>query len=203
MDFRAFSKPLCAMHMRRFTRLTNGFSKKVENHAYQVALHFMHHKFRQGPQDATRNAGDGSGDRGIADHVWTIEEMLDKVGCRNWRAESFSCHIYTGRGSIVRWLRIRKSNIDPGLRKTFERYGMVTMQVLLATNNTSFRHKGNLTTVQRVEDSLLAWLTEQYDRAERKETWLVSMEAAITVFVLAELVLSALPWFHVVPSNTH
>lgn len=33
------------MHMRRFTRLTNGFSKKVENHAYAVALHFMYYNF--------------------------------------------------------------------------------------------------------------------------------------------------------------
>jgi len=32
-------------------------------------------------------------------------------------------------------------------------------------------------------DSLLPWLTEQYDRAERKETWSPSMEFAITVFV--------------------
>jgi hypothetical protein len=31
--------------MRRFTRLTDAFSKKVENHAYQVALHFMHYNF--------------------------------------------------------------------------------------------------------------------------------------------------------------
>jgi hypothetical protein len=33
------------MHMRRFTRLTNGFSKKVENHAYAVALHFVYYNF--------------------------------------------------------------------------------------------------------------------------------------------------------------
>jgi len=33
------------MHMRRFTRLTNGFSKKVENRAYHVALHMMYYNF--------------------------------------------------------------------------------------------------------------------------------------------------------------
>ena len=33
------------MHMRRFTRLTNAFSKKIENHMYAVALHFMHYSF--------------------------------------------------------------------------------------------------------------------------------------------------------------
>jgi hypothetical protein len=33
------------MHMRRFTRLTNGFSKKAENHAHAVALHFMYYNF--------------------------------------------------------------------------------------------------------------------------------------------------------------
>jgi hypothetical protein len=33
------------MGVRRFTRLTNAFSKKVENHAHAVALHFMHYNF--------------------------------------------------------------------------------------------------------------------------------------------------------------
>lgn len=33
------------MHMRRFTRLTNGFSKKVENHYHAIALHFVYYNF--------------------------------------------------------------------------------------------------------------------------------------------------------------
>jgi len=33
------------MGMRRFTRLTNGFSKKVENHAHAIAIYFMHYNF--------------------------------------------------------------------------------------------------------------------------------------------------------------
>ncbi|HET6991978.1 MAG TPA: IS1 family transposase, partial [Bacteroidia bacterium] len=33
------------MHMRRFTRLTNGFSKKIENHCYAIALHFVYYNF--------------------------------------------------------------------------------------------------------------------------------------------------------------
>jgi hypothetical protein len=37
---------------------------------------------------------------------------------------------------------------------------------------------------------MLLWLKEQYDREERKETWLITMEAAITIFVAAELVMS-------------
>ncbi len=41
------------------------------------------------------------------------------------------------------------------------------------------------------------WLTEQYDRAERRETWSITMEAAITVFVLVELIFSLLNYaFH-------
>ncbi len=39
------SNLIMRMHMRRFTRLTNGFSKKVENLAYAVALHMMYYNF--------------------------------------------------------------------------------------------------------------------------------------------------------------
>jgi len=60
------------MGMRRFTRLTNGFSKKVENHAYQVALHYMHYNFCR-IHKTLRVAP--AMEAGISDHVWSIEEI--------------------------------------------------------------------------------------------------------------------------------
>src|SRR2546425_1897337 len=78
----------------------------------------------------------------------------------------------------MRWIRIRKPAIDPELRKTFERYGTATMQMILATTN-YFQHLDKQLMAQNVRDDLLPWLTEQYDRAERKETWSLTMDAAI------------------------
>ena len=88
----------------------------------------------------------------------------------------------------MRWFRIRKAKIEPALRDTFERYGTVGMQVSLGDMN-HFKHQGQTMKADAVLDSLLPWLTEQYDRAERKETWSITMEVAITIFVAAELVL--------------
>jgi hypothetical protein len=64
------------MSMRRFTRLTNGFSKKVENHAYSVATHYMHYNFCRIHSSLRVTP---AMEAGITDHVWTIEEMLDTV----------------------------------------------------------------------------------------------------------------------------
>jgi IS1 family transposase len=64
------------MGIRRFTRLTNAFSKKVENHAYQVALHFMHYNFCRIHKTLRVTP---AMEAGIADHVWTIEEMIYAV----------------------------------------------------------------------------------------------------------------------------
>ena len=61
------------MGMRRFTRLTNGFSKKVENHAYQVALHFMHYNFCR--IHATLRCTPAM-EAGVSDHVWSIDEIV-------------------------------------------------------------------------------------------------------------------------------
>ena len=64
------------MHMRRFTRLTNGFSKKVENHANAVALHFMYYNFAKIHKTLRVTP---AMEAGICDHVWGIEEIARLV----------------------------------------------------------------------------------------------------------------------------
>ena len=61
------------MSMRRFTRLTNAFSKKVENHEAAIALHFMHYNFARIHQTLRVTPAMAAG---IADHVWTLEEIV-------------------------------------------------------------------------------------------------------------------------------
>ena len=60
------------MSMRRFTRLTNAFSKKIENHEHAVALHYMHYNF--GRIHKTLRVTPAM-EAGISDHVWTLEEI--------------------------------------------------------------------------------------------------------------------------------
>jgi len=64
------------MSMRRFTRLTNGFSKKVENHAYAVSLHFMYYNFcrihktlRVTPAMEAK----------VTDRLWDIEDIVKLI----------------------------------------------------------------------------------------------------------------------------
>jgi IS1 family transposase len=64
------------MGMRRFTRLTNAFSKKVENHAAAIALHFFFYNFgRTHKSLANPYPRTPAMAAGIADHVWTCEEI--------------------------------------------------------------------------------------------------------------------------------
>jgi IS1 family transposase len=60
------------MSMRRFTRLTNAFSKKVENHKAMIALHYMHYNF--GRIHKTLRVTPAM-EAGIADHVWSLAEI--------------------------------------------------------------------------------------------------------------------------------
>jgi IS1 family transposase len=64
------------MGMRRFTRLTNGFSKKVENLAHAVSLHYMAYNFARPHQTlANPYPRTPAMATGIADHVWTLKEI--------------------------------------------------------------------------------------------------------------------------------
>jgi hypothetical protein len=62
------------MQMRRFTRLTNAFSKKIENHMAAIALHYLHYNFCRIHQTlrVTRAM-----EAGITDHAWSVPEIVD------------------------------------------------------------------------------------------------------------------------------
>jgi hypothetical protein len=64
------------MSMRRFTRLTNAFSKKLENHEYALALYFMHYNFAR-PHKTLTNPYPKTPAMaaGITNHIWSIEEI--------------------------------------------------------------------------------------------------------------------------------
>jgi IS1 family transposase len=68
------------MSIRRFTRLTNAFSKKLENHRFAVALHFMHYNYCRSHMTLTKaNKGihkTPAMAAGLTDHVWKIEEIV-------------------------------------------------------------------------------------------------------------------------------
>jgi IS1 family transposase len=64
------------MSMRRFTRLTNGFSKKVENHEHSLAVHYMFYNFGRIHQSLRVTP---AMEAGIADHVWGLDEIVALV----------------------------------------------------------------------------------------------------------------------------
>lgn len=68
------------MSMRRFTRLTNAFSKKRESHAHAVNLHMMHYNFCRIHQSIRVTP---AMEAGLASHVWRIEEIVQLLGTDN------------------------------------------------------------------------------------------------------------------------
>jgi len=62
------------MSMRRFTRLTNGLSKKVENHEYVLAIYFLYYNFCRVHQTLRVTP---SMEAGISNHVWSIQEVVE------------------------------------------------------------------------------------------------------------------------------
>lgn len=61
------------MKMRRFARLTNAFSKKIENHIWAIALHYMHYNFCRVYQTLRVTP---AMEAGVTDHVWSLEEVV-------------------------------------------------------------------------------------------------------------------------------
>lgn len=71
------------MKMRRMTRLTNGFSKKIEGLEAAVALHFMHYNFCRIHQTLRTTPAMAAG---IADHVWSIEQVVGLLAGQSKKA---------------------------------------------------------------------------------------------------------------------
>jgi hypothetical protein len=81
------SKDICTSHverqnltmrmsMRRFTRLTNGFSKKVDNHEHAISLNFMYYNFARIHQSLRVSP---AMEAGVTDYLWSLEEVAGLV----------------------------------------------------------------------------------------------------------------------------
>ena len=64
------------MSMRRFTRLTNGFSKKVDNRKAAVSQHFAHYNFVRLHQSLRITPAMAAG---VSDRLWTLEELVEQT----------------------------------------------------------------------------------------------------------------------------
>jgi hypothetical protein len=67
------------MSMRRFTRLTNAFSKKLENLKHSVAIHFMHYNFCRIHKTLRVTP---AMEAGVSSHVWSVGEIIDLLDAR-------------------------------------------------------------------------------------------------------------------------
>ena len=62
------------MSMKRFARLSNGFSKKVENHAHAVAIHYMHYNFARIHKSLRTTPAQAAG---VTDRLWEIADIVN------------------------------------------------------------------------------------------------------------------------------
>jgi len=69
------------MGIRRFTRLTNAFSKKLENHVHALSIYFMHYNFVRIHQTLRCTP---AMEAGVTDRLWSLEDMVEIVG--EWEA---------------------------------------------------------------------------------------------------------------------
>ncbi len=97
----------------------------------------------------------------------------------------------------MRWCCVPRAEIDTEIREALEQRGTETIRVLLLLPNSVLETAGGKRfTIDDAKAAILLWLKEQADWAEQRETWLITMEVAITFFVLAELVMSVVSFLH-------
>ena len=65
------------MGQRRFTRLTNAFSKKIENHTASLAIHYMHYNFVRIHQTLRMTPAMAAG---VSDRLWSVQDLLTLLG---------------------------------------------------------------------------------------------------------------------------
>ena len=100
------------VHMRRFTRLTNAFSKKLENHTYAVALHQMFYNFTRIHQTLRVTPAMAAG---VTDRLWDMTDIMKVL--EDWEAEVATA------GTIY---SVQKDRIGEGFHVRIQaRYGVV------------------------------------------------------------------------------
>lgn len=73
------------MGMRRFTRLTNTFSKKIENHAYAIAIYFVHYNFVRIHQTLRVTPAI---EAKVTDKLWSLEDMVAVIDAHEAKRKS-------------------------------------------------------------------------------------------------------------------
>ncbi len=86
------------MGMRRFTRLTNGFSKKIENHVAAISLHFMHYNFVRIHQTLRVTPAMAAG---VTDRAWEVADIVKLVEQREAERENAFDRSLAGKGSAL------------------------------------------------------------------------------------------------------
>ena len=99
--------------MRRFTRLTNGFSKKLENHANAIALHFAYYNFVRIHQTLRMTPAMAAG---VTDRLWEMADLVAIIEAAEAKPKTYKDHPLRRAAAAP-----RGSGMSPAMRESFER----------------------------------------------------------------------------------
>ena len=133
------------MHMRRFTRLTNGFSKKIENHTAAVALHTMFYNFVRIHQTLKVSPAMAAG---VTDRLWEISDLVQMLA--DWEAQQGSEPIFD--------VDMHKIDGKPFVRVTFPG----------GSEETIFGFNSHAEAIRWIRCEAVVWLYERRQESLRK-----------------------------------